>query len=172
MTTDDTVPLLKTASASTNNEFAFWLLGDMGRRYRILSTSGLTSQWWAESSFPGPGPGLTGPPPGSSSVVIGWTGTDRFALPKSAPLKLFRASTYHATNEICNNHLKQLRFAALLCYYDNHLPFSASIGFADIIPYFKGGNLPFCPEGGTYDFGFATLPFCNLPWHVLEEPYR
>jgi hypothetical protein len=106
---------------------------------------------------------------------------DRFALqqvfyppPPPAPLKLLRASTYHATNEVCNNHLKQIRFASLLYGYENHLPVSATIVFADIMPYFKpgyAGGLPPCPAGGTYSVTeWLAPPTCNLLNHVLEEP--
>jgi hypothetical protein len=90
MTTVDTVPGLRATSASTNNEFAFRMLGDVGRRYCILSSASWSGPWWNENSFPGPW--------GPSSVVIDWTGADRFALQQqTSPSKFWRASAYHAT---------------------------------------------------------------------------
>jgi hypothetical protein len=106
-------------------------------------------------------------------VVIDWTGADRFALQQqTGPLKFWRASTYHATNEVCNNHLKQIRFARLLYGYENHLLLQDSVFFSNIVPYFKGGNIPACPASGVYSLfgGFTSLPTCNLINHVLEEP--
>jgi hypothetical protein len=164
MTTVDTAPVLRTTSAPTNNAFAFEILGDPGRRYLIYSSTDLRG-WLPEWSFPGP----------YGYAVIGWTGADRFALQQTAPLKLLRASTYHATNEVCNNHLKEFRFASYLYGYEHHLPVSATIVFPDIMPYFKlpdFNGLPPCPMGGLYSPGATwTVPStCNIPWHVLVEP--
>jgi hypothetical protein len=167
MTAVDTAPALRATSASTNNEFAFRILGDVGRRYSILSSASWSGPWGGEISFPGPW--------GPSSVVIDWTGADRFALQQqTGPSKFWRASTYHATNEVCNNHLKQIKFASFLYGYENHLPVGAPITFSDILPYFrlgKAGNIPACPVGGTYSvFEWLYPPTCNIPNHVLAEP--
>jgi hypothetical protein len=164
MTTVDTVPGLRATAASTNNEFAFRILGDAGRRYWMESSTDLLG-WSPQYIFPTHGY--------AQYVVIGWTGSDGFALPpQTAPLKLLRASTYHATNEVCNSHLKQFRFAMYLYGIENQLPSSAYVSFSDIMPYFKTGNIPSCPAGGTYAVtGWVYPPTCNLPWHVLDEPY-
>jgi hypothetical protein len=168
MTTVDTAPVLRVISASTNNEFAFQIFGDVGRRYYMESSTDLRG-WSPEWSFPGRGFG--------EYVVVGWTGSDRFAMEQqTAPLKLLRASTYHATNEVCNNHLKEFRFASLLYGYENHLPVSARVVvWPDIMPYFKlswFNGLPPCPMGGMYLLGATwTEPCtCSIPWHVLVEP--
>jgi hypothetical protein len=170
MTPNDSTPALSTAAATTNNDFEFSLLGDIGRRYRILSSTNL-SNWLPEVSFPTRSP--VSYPLVTTSVVFDWTGADGFTLPQTEPLKLFRASTYHAQNEVCNNHLKQIRFAQLLNAYDNDLPFEAAVyPLSAITPYFKGGTIPVCPAGGYYYAGYIILapPTCNIQGHVLEEP--
>jgi hypothetical protein len=169
ITPNDSTPALNTAAASTNNEFEFSLLGDIGRRYRILSSTNLGS-WLPEVSFPTRSP--VGYPPVTTSVILDWSGADGFALPLTAPLKMVRASTYHAQNEVCNNHLKQIRFAQLLDAYDNDLQFEAAVLAYQIEPYFKGGTIPVCPAGGYYYVGYIILapPTCNIAGHILEEP--
>jgi hypothetical protein len=173
MTPNDSTPTLSTAAASTNNDFEFSLLGDIGRRYRILSSTNL-GNWLPEVSFPTRSPlnPNAGYQPILTSVVLDWSGTDGFALPQTASLKLFRASTYHAQNEVCNNHLKQIRFAQLLDAYDNDRPFAAAVIPYDIEPYFKGGTIPVCPASGFISPGPIILcaPTCSIQGHVLEEP--
>jgi hypothetical protein len=167
VTTDDTAPVLKTTAASTNNEFAFRILGDVGRRYWMESSTNL-HDWSPKYIFPTHGYG-------ADYVAIGWTGSDGFVLLQSQRSSLrLRASTYHATNEVCNSHLKQLRFAMYLYGIENQLPSYAyvHVSFSDIMPYFKTGNIPSCPAGGTYAVtGWLFPPTCNLPWHVLDELY-
>jgi hypothetical protein len=164
ITANDTASRLSTASAATN-QFVFSLIGEVGRRYRILSSTNL-GNWWPEVSFPMPYW------PGQASVVFDWTGADGFALPRTAPLKLVRAAPYHAQNEACNSHLKQTRFARLLYVYDNPSGFYNGVYVSQLTPYFKGGQILYCPSGGVYTFSGEALnpPFCSVPGHVLEEP--
>jgi hypothetical protein len=172
MTTNDTMSALRAAVGSTNSEFAFSLLGDMGRRYRLQSSTDLRN-WAPEASFStryfedAPWGPLN-----VTSVVIDWSGAEGFALPQTTPLKLFRASPYHAQNEVCNNHLKQIRFAQLLLAYENHLSVYSAVNRSDFLPYFKDGQMPVCPLGGFYNFGLGPLmtPACFIQGHILEEP--
>lgn len=41
----------------------------------------------------------------------------------------------------------------------------------DLLPYFKDGNFPVCPDGGTYTLNsMAETPTCTINGHVLPAP--
>ena len=40
----------------------------------------------------------------------------------------------------------------------------------DLVPYFRDGTLPACPDGGTYTLNaVSVLPTCSIPGHVLTQ---
>ena len=155
-----------TGTISNGSSFVLGFEGEVGRRYRIESSTNL-SNWGAEASFPrsfATDSGLT-----NGSVVLDWTGTNSFVVPRIGRQKLFRATTFHAVNEVCNNNLKAIRFARLLVAYDQGESANYTASFPELRPYFKGQVLPVCPSGGT-EIITAILydPACTV--HPFEEP--
>ena len=121
VTPTDTAPSLAVTQPQNSIEFRFSLLGEIGRRYRIESSTNLTD-WSPESSFPSIFNYYHGD---LKSVVADWTGADSFAFGKTKAQSFIRTSPFHAINEECNNNLKQLRFAHLLYAYNSGFdPFS------------------------------------------------
>jgi hypothetical protein len=86
--------------------------------------------------------------------------------------KFLRAAAYHATNEVCNLHLKQWRFVYLLAEYHNHLT-PDGFPFTELTPYLKDGD-PWaigCPLNGYYLFPLDTLgPITCSTHNIIEEP--
>ena len=169
VTANDHVPLLAAIRVGASNTFGFSVLGEAGRRYRIQSSTNL-SDWAAEESFPTPY--LSGAlQPRSVSVVFDSSGADLFTLSTMGQCKFFRATPFHAGDEVCSNRLKQWRFAGLLAAYEHHWPPNGWWNFADLVPYFKAGAPPTCPLSGTYFFGQLMMnPGCSLAAHIFEEP--
>ena len=173
VTSTDVGPVLVPRQSQAEDQFAFVIQGEVGRRYRIQSSTNL-ADWSAEASFvsafhdPLPSFGC------NRSVVLDGTGTNLFALPCIGPRKFMRAAPFHAVNEVCNNNLKRIRFAQVLWAYDNQLQAwplnSSSVSVVDLLPYLKDGQFPQCPSGGFYElFSTGVNPQCSTGLHPFEE---
>ena len=170
ITATDSAPVLLTQATGGSNQFTFAILGEVGRRYRILSSTDLAN-WSPERSFAS----LFYDPPAQSyfrSVIFNSSGSDTLGLPIVTQQKFFRATPFHAASEICNNRLKQIRFAAELLAYDNGLSFIGTYSVVDILPYFKNQQFPSCPTGTPYELPGAIEwdPSCSTGLHPFEEP--
>ncbi len=161
VTPTDTAPRLGAMQSQGSNAFSFALLGDVGRRYRVYSCTNLID-WIQEAGFP------TVFSSQLKSVVFDATGADSFILQRLESQKFFRATPFHAINEVCNNNLKQLRFAQLLFAYDYQKDVFDPVTFVDLLPYIKNGQLPVCPSGGNESVTIILAdPQCSL--HPFEE---
>src|SRR5207253_3081317 len=109
VTTVDPAPTLIALPPPSANRFAFGLLGDQGRRYRIQSSTNL-ADWLAEAAFPA-AVFQDAPTNNLKSVIFDSSGADPFSLRLAGHQRFFRATPFHAANEICNNNIKQIRFA-------------------------------------------------------------
>jgi RNA polymerase sigma factor (sigma-70 family) len=70
----------------------------------------------------------------------------------------------------CINQLRQIDGAMQQCALENRLSVTNIIIAEQILPYFKGGELPRCPGGGTYSFGNLTNPpTCSIPGHTISS---
>lgn len=169
VTPTDIPPLLSAQNVPNSNGFGFSLgvLGEVGRRYRIQSSTNLFD-WTPQTGFPTPFVNWMNQP-AAISVVMAVSGTNYFSLQATGIHKLFRATPFHATNEVCNNHMKTIRAAQMLFSYERRLSALDSVEFGSLRPYFKNQLIPLCPAGGTYLIT-TTLrnPVCTL--HAFEEP--
>ena len=169
VTPTDTTPVLLAGPLSANT-FNFTVLGETGRRYRIQSGTNLFD-WSNESSFPSY---FSDPVSMSNlrSVVVDDMGPDFLVAPAPTDRRFFRATPFHAANEVCNNNIKQIRFAQILSCYDSGSSFYLhSVAYVDLWPYLKGGTLPLCPSNGIYDVLWANQnPQCSTGIHPFEEP--
>ena len=103
------------------------------------------------------------------AVVFDSTGAGSFTLPRESQRKFFRAVPFHAVNEVCNNHLKAVRFAQLLAAYDTLASADIPITTDELEPYLKINIVPFCPLGyETITTTVLSNPCCT--GHPFEEP--
>jgi len=112
VTTTSVAPTLAATSGTDPNSFAFTLAGEEGRYYRIESSADLLN-WSNETSFSSVPVALRYPPEGApkGSVVFNATSNCSFSIPRGANARFLRASVYFPPDQICINHLKQIRFA-------------------------------------------------------------
>ena len=169
VTVGDTSATFNVLPSQSTSDFRFSLLGETGRRYRISSSTNLTD-WAAEASFSTAfhDANFQLSP---KSVIFNSTGADSFTLPCANPQKFFRASCFHAVNEVCNNHLKAIRFAQLLLAYDdppNPYDGSPAVTVSALRPFLKNGDFPACPSGRSVSIlTISANPVCSL--HPFEE---
>ncbi len=171
---DESRPALELRSRSSSNGLAFALNGEIGRSYRIQTSTNLI-QWSEEKAFPLAvswiNPRLV---PLSTSVVFATNGSASVCIPANSNPKFARAARYVPPNEICNLHLKQLRFATDVWGRDHPL-FSYPSDF-DLAAYFNAPRGDYiathqCPLGGVSVHSYVgDLPVCTIPGHILEEP--
>jgi len=146
-----------------SNQFDLALSGESGTAYRIESSSNLTA-WLPQRSF-GYSCSLT------SSIIFNKTSSAPFSVPAKSTQLYLSASRYSPANEICNNNLKQLRFAKELWARDSYKDRLDTPTVGDLKPYFKQGQFPVCPLGGYYFFYILGWPpACSIAGHILEEP--
>jgi hypothetical protein len=149
--------------------FEFKILGDVGRIYRIESSTNLTD-WTEEKSFPAEFVFYETARPKNGLV---FSGTNRFSVPRSSQRKFYRATPYVPADEVCINNMRVLRFAKEIFAHQHYgYPY-----FVDIRPYFNYPTV-FCPLDPkrevdvSYFFGDpAVNPVCWMSTaHLLEEP--
>ncbi len=173
------------AASIRPGQFLFVLTGEIGRNYRIESSSGLAG-WTNEYSFPRTPyyfdlPGYTHDNPVLTSIVFNTNDSSIFVMSNDATCNFLRASRYQPANEICINNLRQIRFAKLLWRRDK-AGFLQNRGDTpigrDLAPYFPQGALPHCPMDPEAMFPTSynpknceSTPGCEInASHVLEEP--
>lgn len=169
VTEQDPSPILAPITPATANQFAFSILGEAGRRYRVQASTNLQA-WADESAFPSDIFQQA-----QTSVVLGPTGSDSFSLTRTGAARYFRAAPFHAPNEVCNNNLKCIRFAQLLVWSEADRSRAFTVSAADLAPYLKGGLDLFLPptsngHSGHYSIlQVASEPTCS-DHPACEEP--
>jgi hypothetical protein len=175
-------PFLTPVAPTASNSFAFNLAGESGRYYRIESSTDLIN-WQPEKSFHTNtvvwdfyGPYDQSP----GSVVYNTNSTISLSVPATNGCKFYRATLYAPANEICNNNLKEIRFAKQLWIRDQPgFPERfLSPGGADLAPYVPNYPELYCPLDVfqqffvSYTVGDMTDdPICKVRYeHALEEP--
>jgi chromosome segregation ATPase len=69
----------------------------------------------------------------------------------------------------CINNLRLIDAAKQQWALEKNKPADAIPTVQDLLPYFKDGNFPVCPSGGTYVINaVGELPACSVPGHVLQ----
>jgi hypothetical protein len=161
------------AIGSSAGGFEFKILGDVGRIYRIESSTNLTD-WTEEQSFPAE---FVYYDTARQKNGLVFSGTGRFSVPRSSQWKFYRATPYVPSDEVCINNLRVIRFAKEIWSLEYKRQASDSPLFSDLDPYLKGGVsvCPLRPDGfpdTSYLLGdLHTNPLCKLsPAHLLEEP--
>jgi hypothetical protein len=172
-------PGLDTAVSNSSNSFAFTLCGERGRYYRVESSTNLAA-WRSESSFPLSLPILIYPPNATPyrSVIYNANSNIGLSIPRSASAEFVRASVYSAPDEVCNNNLKQIKFAVeLWARSGKGRSRLAAVPMTDLQPYCPDIAGFKCPMGGTFFYDsyiindVLTDPRCMRgSTHVLEEP--
>jgi hypothetical protein len=170
-----------TAISDQAGQFSFGLIGEIGRDYRIESSSDMV-QWSNETTFQETIAAAYPFPSGFvTSVVFNTNGSSIFLTSNNVGPKFLRAVRYQPANEICINNLRQIRFAKALWLRGDPLPGQDRIdtpGGVDLAPYFLQGNLPYCPDDVNASF-FSSYapgkcpsePLCIIvsSTHILEE---
>jgi len=78
-----------------------------------------------------------------------------------------------ARRQMCINQLQMIEVAKDQWKLENRKPEDATPAFADLVRYFPGGNIPKCPEGGTYVIGqLSQKPLCSVAGHELPKVRR
>lgn len=114
----------------------------------------------------------------AQSSMRGAPANDNFAnrVPSSASPKFVRAVVYVAPNEICNNNLKQIRFAKNLWLRSVVAPGRDLVpDLSDLLPEI---STLYCPVAGSGPTAASYIvedvldePICTIvPSHILEEP--
>jgi hypothetical protein len=161
----DVSPILRTPEVAASNGFSFILAGEAGRYYRI-ETSTNWADWSGEKGFPF----QFSPPYNFTSVMFNSNNTVLLSVTNDTDRKFVRAARYAPANEICNNNLRQLRFAKELWVLEHHSFRSDTPLPVDIYPNYLPQELV-CPDGGWYLFNAVDWPpACTISNHVLEVP--
>jgi hypothetical protein len=145
VTAADPVPYLGALPPTNGSQVPFTLRGEAGRWYQFQITDDLVN--WFDYGF------------GLSTNVTSSFSTLRF----DQNMEFVRALLNFQT-DTCVAQLKAVRAAQDLFAIEHKLKTTAYYTFFDIQPYFAGGNLPVCPQRGTYATG-ATItnnPACSL----------
>jgi hypothetical protein len=172
-------PRLDAAVSNSSNSFTFTLCGEPGRYYRVESSTNLAT-WRSESSFPLSLPVLIYPPNATPyrSVIYNADSNISLCIPRSASAEFVRVSVYSAPDEVCNNNLKQIKFAVEL-WARSGKGYSrfAAVPMTYLQPYCPDIASFKCPVGGTFFYDsyvvndVLTDPRCmRVSTHVLEEP--
>ncbi len=73
-----------------------------------------------------------------------------------------------ANANACINNLRQIDAAKQQWAVDNAKTADDVPKAQDLLPYFKDGIFPVCPDGGIYTINaIGALPTCSIPGHVL-----
>jgi hypothetical protein len=162
-----------------SNSFAFSLASESGRYWRVESSTDLVN-WLPENSFPSTQVILTSSnaPTTYGSVAFCTNSLITLIVPANGADKFLRARSYAASNEICNNNLKQIRFAKELWLRHSPPGFAPNVRFQtpsdiDLEPFGVNPDAMSCPVGGAFSYKTTTAiqtPTCVVPGHVLEEP--
>jgi hypothetical protein len=158
---------------TSNGMFNFKILGDLGRLYRVESSTDLVN-WVEEKSFPG-----NFIYPGQVREKNGLVYNDKsfFSVPQAEQGKFYRTTNYSPSNEICINNLGIIRCAKdfWAAEYGARPWFTAVLD--NLAPYLRNG-VPLCPLDFTgfpyFSYSLREInanPNCHLSLdHLLESP--
>ena len=179
--TEGTAAPQLTAMGSSNGQFAFRILGDPGRLYRIQSSTNLVN-WFEESSFPKKFIYYDTSSFRQRNGVV-YNHQDILSIPRSSQQSCYRTTDYVPPLARCINNLAVIRFAKEIWSLENNQ--LGGFGNTYTVPshsnialYMKNGG-PSCPVGGpfgTFDSTYiinrlSANPFCTISLnHILEEP--
>jgi hypothetical protein len=77
-------------------------------------------------------------------------------------------ATMAANASACINNLHAINAAKQLWALDKQKNNTDVPTAQDLLPYFKDGTFPVCPDGGTYSINaLSEAPTCTIPGHVL-----
>lgn len=160
-------PQLQSVGFTTANELSFLLTGEAGRHYRMESSTNLVD-WVPESTLVSRC--FFNSRPVSNSFVFASNGVAKLQVPANWQKKFVRAIRYAPSNEVCNVHLKQLRFLKNLWAVQTQKgPIDTPQDKELFMPYKT--PKPRCPGGGFYTLGaVSAVPQCSISGHVLVEP--
>jgi hypothetical protein len=156
--------------------FGFMILGEIGRFYRVESSTDLI-HWSEERSFPQEFIYYDSPSSRARTGVVYNNGAP-FFLPESSQQKFYRATLYIPSAPVCVNNLARLRFAEEVWSSQHEKPGWCFLTASDIAYCFKNAGLPSCPLGppGCFPCSYliqsaASNPICKISIsHVLEQP--
>jgi hypothetical protein len=157
----------------SNGWFNFKILGDLGRLYRIESSTNLVN-WSEEKRFP------------RDFIYYGqdrerhgivYNNSNFFSVPQSSQQNFYRTTTYVASDEVCINNLNKIRFAKDIFCLEHRSALHSWPLIAELNPYLRNG-VPFCPldsssnSANSYDTSeISQNPRCMISiMHVLEVP--
>jgi DNA repair exonuclease SbcCD ATPase subunit len=90
--------------------------------------------------------------------------------PESAPPPAPAPTQAESDRNTCINNLRQIDAAKQQWALEKNKSADAVPTAQDLMPYFKDGNFPICPSGGTYSINAVDeLPACSVPGHVLPQ---
>ena len=177
VTTNALPPSLAPRPSADSNSFSFALVGEVGRYYRIQSSPDLV-HWNNEASFWPLTVPLVYPPYVNLKTSVVYAGNSNLVLsvPSQATAKFVRALLYVAPSELCNNNLKQIRYAKDY-WRRNGLPQwrNAVPAWSDLLPEVSYLHDPAVSAGSLSGASYVlndvmTLPICIISQnHVLEE---
>jgi hypothetical protein len=79
-------------------------------------------------------------------------------------------ATMQANANTCINNLRMIDQAKQQWALDKTKEATDVPTAQDLAPYFTGGTLPVCPDGGTYTINaVSVLPTCSIQGHVLTQ---
>ena len=170
VTLSDSSPHLSVGWGTHSNTLSFSVGGDVGRYYRIETSSNLV-QWTVASNFPYI---LNERVQWLTSVVFSSNGLASFELPMGAARSFWRAARYTPSNEVCNVNLKQIRFGKTLWAIEGRHGFHDTPWDQELFLFPTSVlrvDRPRCPDGGLYSLSYVgDEPICTFHGHVLEEP--
>lgn len=176
--TQTNVPVYLVAQGIHSNSFVFSVMGELGRSYRLESSTDLVN-WISEKDF-----ALTPAFPDSTSVFFNASTPLVLTLTNNTLQKYFRVTPYlvgdpHA--EICINNLRQIRAAKILWQRGAFgIPWHFDVpSDSDLLPYLPPHAPPICPDDPytsfatsyiLYDFWVEPTCLVNPSAHLLEDP--
>jgi hypothetical protein len=165
-----------TPIGNANGRFDFRIQGELGRLYRIQSSTNLVN-WYEEKSFPEEfifyGATLNRE---RNGLVYNYENV--FSAPQSGSQKVYRTMDYVPPLAACINNLAEIRFAKEIWSLENRQLSWFTPTSSDVSQYLKHGGSA-CPLGGpggtlenSYIMGSVRAnPVCRFSNnHVLEEP--
>ena len=101
--------------------------------------------------------------PSKACTLAGLTGSFRLKVKFVAGMAVINQNT-------CLNHLRQIDAAKQQWALEKNKADAAVPTASDLLPYFKDGTFPACPDGGTYSINaVGEPPTCSLPGHALPQ---
>jgi len=154
----DPVPRLAALAPDDPARMRFTLSGEVGRWYKIQSSSNVVD--WQN--------------PGA---VLYTNVSGLLSVPRFDSAKQFVRAAVNGAADVCGARMKQWRVAMQLCAIENRLKLPDVLLGGAFRAYFPGETDPRCPDGGTYVLYAAgstnVFPTCTLAstrGHVMVDP--